>query len=320
MESLMKNRHLFIYLLILMSFLMSCSRPSGNLPIANPTSNPPAVPTALPAIVPTLHDAPSTPSAGINNPPSNARPLTLSPLGAVRSLPDKILGASVESLIEHVLDDPLKVAAIKTTAPGVIRFPGGSQSNYYDWQDGQIHFNVQSNSSSYYKYWAGIAPLIARGHPNGVSYEDYVTFANQIGGADPIIVPNLETSTVASQSAWFTKLGQENLAPRNIELGNEFWVAMAGDPNVMRKWPDEPSSMSVMQQYADQVPNLLSRLAPPLLTRPPMINVHFTAGCYSGMRPWLRPIGFKQSPSIFILIHKKSSATRTILAYSSSSS
>ncbi len=180
----------------------------------------------------------------------NTRALTLTPLGNERQLPAKILGASVEALIEQVIDDPRKVAAIQATAPAVIRFPGGSQSNYYNWRDGLLHFDVKSNSSAYYKYWAGVAPLIARGHPNGISYEEYAAFAQQIGGADIIIVPNLETSSVEEQTAWFKKLAAENLAPKNIELGNEFWVAMGGDPNVMRIWPDEKSSMAVMQQYA----------------------------------------------------------------------
>ena len=207
--------------------------PTTRAPLPNPTTTASAM-----AIIP----APTI--------PANARALKLMPLGDARKLPDKILGASVESLIEHVIDDPRKVAAIKATAPAVIRFPGGSQSNYYDWRDGQLHFDPKPNSSAYYKYWAGVAPLIARGHPNGVLYEEYAAFAQQIGGADIVIVPNLETSSVEEQVVWFKKLASENLTPKNIELGNEFWVAMAGDPNVMRKWLDEKSSMAVMQQYA----------------------------------------------------------------------
>jgi len=205
---------------------------------------PPALNTSAPTSLP---EATVTPTVVI---PPNARALTLTPMGNARQLPPKILGASVESLIENVLGDSRKVAAIKATAPAVIRFPGGSQSNYYDWRDGLLHFDPKPNSSAYYKYWASVAPAIARGHPNGISYEEYAAFAQQIGGADVVIVPNLETSSVEKQTAWFKKLATENLAPKNIELGNEFWVAMGADPNVMRIWPDEKSSMAVMQQYA----------------------------------------------------------------------
>jgi hypothetical protein len=242
-ETLVKKVFTLAWTIILLS---ACATPRA---IAPPTTS---APTSAPVVSPPL-TAPSAPATSTASAaatiPANARALTLTTLDDARTLPDKILGASVESLIEHVLDDPRKVAAIKATAPAVIRFPGGSQSNYYDWRDGLLHFDAKPNSSSYYKMWAGIAPLIAQAHAKGVHYEEYAAFANQIGDADIVIVPNLETSSVEEQAAWFKKLASENLAPKNIELGNEFWIAMAGDPNVMRKWPDEKSSMAVMQQY-----------------------------------------------------------------------
>src|SRR5579871_5269160 len=80
---------------------------------------------------------------------ADARPLPLTRQGDPRLLPDHLFGGSVESLIEHLLDDPAKVAALKQTAPAVIRFPGGSQANYYNWQTGLLTFPVQPNSSSY---------------------------------------------------------------------------------------------------------------------------------------------------------------------------
>jgi len=180
---------------------------------------------------------------------SDAQPLTLTTLGDARSLPPKILGASAEPLIEHLLDDPRKIAAIKETAPAIIRFPGGSQSNYYNWRDGLLHFDPQPNSSEYYKFWANAAPRIAQAFPNGISYEQYFAFATQIGDADVVLVPNLETSSIDEQVAWFKKLASENILTREIELGNEFWVAMAGDPNVMRVWPNAKYSMEVMHRY-----------------------------------------------------------------------
>jgi hypothetical protein len=180
---------------------------------------------------------------------ATARPLALTTLGDARRLPTKILGASAESLIEHLIDDPRKVAAIKQTAPAFVRFPGGSQSNYYNWRDGLLHFDPQPTSSAYYKFWAAAAAKIARAYPQGVHYEEYAAFANQIGGADIVLVPNLETSSVDEQVAWFKQLASEKILTRYIELGNEFWVAMAGDPNVERQWQSEPAAMNVMRQY-----------------------------------------------------------------------
>jgi hypothetical protein len=204
----------------------------------------PVVGASVPATtVQSIEPAPLTPPAGVQT-------LHLIDSGRARQLPGNILGASVEALIEHLLDSPRKIAAIQQTAPGVTRFPGGSQSNYYNWQTGLLDFSPLPDSSPYYKFWAGVAPKIARAFPGGVRMEQYHPFATQIG-ADVILVPNLETSSVSEQTAWFTQLAADHSLPKNIELGNEFYIAMANDPNVLRKWPDEPASQAVMQQYEE---------------------------------------------------------------------
>jgi hypothetical protein len=199
-----------------------------------------------------ISDAASAPPAPSESLPAairEPRPLLLVSLGKLRPLPQRILGASAEPLIEHLLDDPRRILAVKNTAPAVLRFPGGSQSNYYDWRTGLLQFPESPNSSAYMKFWAAIAPKIARAFPNGITMEQYASFAREIG-ADTILVPNLETSTVAEQVAWFRQLATAKALPRFIELGNEFYIAMLADPEVMRKWPNEPSALAVMKQYA----------------------------------------------------------------------
>ncbi|MGO8761998.1 MAG: hypothetical protein ACLQUS_08420, partial [Desulfobaccales bacterium] len=66
-----------------------------------------------------------------------------------------------------------------------------------------------------------------------------------------VLVPNLETSSVADQGAWFKRLRQDGSLPTHIEMGNEFWVAMGNDPNVLKKWPDEPTTMRTTRQYLE---------------------------------------------------------------------
>ncbi len=58
-----------------------------------------------------------------------AKPLILEKSGPVRKLPERLLGGSAESLIEHLIDDPRKVAALKDLDLAFVRFPGGSQAN-----------------------------------------------------------------------------------------------------------------------------------------------------------------------------------------------
>ena len=61
------------------------------------------------------------------------RPLVVVPAGEARALPERILGASAEPFWDNFLHDPAKAAAIESLHLAYTRFPGGSQSNYYDW-------------------------------------------------------------------------------------------------------------------------------------------------------------------------------------------
>lgn len=179
---------------------------------------------------------------------SAASAIRLEPAGPARQLPPGIAGASSEPMIERLIGNQAKAAALKEIAPAVVRFPGGSQANFYDWETGLLDFHENSQSSQYIRFWARIAPKIARTFPDGVHLEDYMPLAREVG-ADVILVPNLETSTLESQTAWFKRLASQGTLPKNIELGNEFWIAMGNDLDSLRRWPDEPSAMAVMHRY-----------------------------------------------------------------------
>jgi hypothetical protein len=171
-------------------------------------------------------------------------------MGESRKLPDRLLGLQAIQLYEHLIDDAAKVAITKEMAPAFVRFPGGMDSNYYDWHSGQLELSVQPNSSETYRFFANLAEQIKRGHPEGTFIEPYYQFSQTIG-AEIVLVLNLETSTPADQAEWFNKMKGEGVLPRYIELGNEFWLGMLGDPNVQKKWPDAPTTMRVMKQYTD---------------------------------------------------------------------
>jgi hypothetical protein len=181
---------------------------------------------------------------------AQAAPMSLVAIGPKRSLPPNLLGASSEPLIEHLLGNPAKLQAMREIAPAVLRFPGGSQANFYDWKTGLLNFPVHWTSSRYMKFWAAAAPKIARAFPHGIHLGDYVPYARTIG-AQIILVPNLETSTVSDQAAWFDRLKSEEILPKHIELGNEFYLAMLGDRASMKRWPDEPAAMKVMHEYEE---------------------------------------------------------------------
>lgn len=179
-----------------------------------------------------------------------AKKLVLEKAGAERTLPERMLGASAEALIEHLLDDPQKVAALKDMHLALVRFPGGTYSNYYNWRSGVLDIEATPRSAPYKRFWARIAPKIRVAFPHGVSIEDYTKFARE-AGAEVLLVPNLETSSVTDQVAWFRRMKDEGIVPHYIELGNEFWIATGMDEDVLKRWPDAPTSMRVMKEYCD---------------------------------------------------------------------
>ena len=178
----------------------------------------------------------------------SAGAIRLETAGPARRLPSGICGASSEPLIERLIGNQAKISALKEVAPATLRFPGGSQSNFYDWKTGLLDFQANPQSSQYIKFWAQNAPKIAGTFPKGIHLEDFMPLVREIG-ADVILVANLETSAVESQAAWFKQLASKGILPKNIELGNEFWIAMGNDPDSLRRWPDEPAAMAVMHRY-----------------------------------------------------------------------
>ncbi|HXX82055.1 MAG TPA: hypothetical protein VEI46_10935 [Thermodesulfovibrionales bacterium] len=183
---------------------------------------------------------------------AHAITLSLKPMGEPRSLQGPILGASTTAFYERLLEDPIKIAVLKKMSIGLDRFPGGSDANFYNWHSGLIEIQAHPDSSRYVQFWAKAAKNIARGKPNGITFEQYESFSRQIG-AQIILVPNLESSSVTDQAEWFKRLASEGIVPRRIELGNEFWVAMGNDPASLARWPDESTSMRIMKQYLDAV-------------------------------------------------------------------
>jgi hypothetical protein len=188
----------------------------------------------------------AAPALGLNA--FERAPLVLEPSGAPRRLPERIFSASLEALIEHLIDDPLKLEALKPMKLAFGRFPGGSQSDFYDWRKGQLALAVKPNSSGYVKYWGKFIPGINRTWTNGLHYEQYARFCRSIG-AEALWVPNLETSPVEEQVAWLKHLADEDAAPRFVEMGNEFYVGLLFDPDSMARWPDEPTTRKIIREY-----------------------------------------------------------------------
>lgn len=182
-----------------------------------------------------------------------AETLILKPSGLKRHLPERVLGIQgVTAFYEKIIDDPEKLGPVRNLAPALLRFPGGTVANYYNWRKGQLEIPVFSDSSRYTQIMSRIARGIRYLHPGGVSMDDFNEFSRKVG-AEIVLVPNLETSSLADQIAWFKHMKSKGIVPRHIELGNEFWVAMVGDPNVIRKFPDASTAMKIMEKFVKAI-------------------------------------------------------------------
>jgi len=182
--------------------------------------------------------------------PGSETKIRLVSAGEVRILPERLFGLQAVPLYERLTDNAEKEAIAKEMSPAYVRFPGGMVGNYYNWRSGQLELDVKPDSSATYRFYADVAQQVKQLHPQGVFIEPYYQFSQAIGAEIDLLV-NLETSTVAEQVEWFKKMKDEGILPHHLELGNEFWLAMLGDPNVLKKWPDAPTTMRVMKEYRD---------------------------------------------------------------------
>ena len=64
-------------------------------------------------------------AAGQGGPPAGAA-IRLEPAGSARQFPQGLCGASSEPMIERLIGNQAKAAALKEIAPALLRFPGGS--------------------------------------------------------------------------------------------------------------------------------------------------------------------------------------------------
>lgn len=169
--------------------------------------------------------------------------------GRERQLPSRMLGLNTPCVYDIPYEDPKAVAAIKATAPNIVRFPGGTVGNYYNWRIGFMEVPDGPGASVYRKLLINSSvPASKRLHPQGVFIDDWMKVVRELD-ADLVLNPNLETSTVDEQRAWFADMHRKGIVPRNIEMGTEFFLAMFMDPMTLAVVPDWPTTIRRTREY-----------------------------------------------------------------------
>lgn len=105
------------------------------------------------------------------------------------------------------------IDSMTTLNPAVLRFPGGTNANHWDWETGW--------------YMPGYEPPFA---PLTIRPEEFQVGLNHVPQAEGLYVMNLETSTVNHEMDGLRHMNSLGLNPFMIELGNEHNLSNPGLP------------------------------------------------------------------------------------------
>ncbi len=146
---------------------------------------------------------------------------------SVRSLEPGFFGTNNNALRVDDWSNPDLVAAIDRLNPSKIRFPGGTVSNYWDWQHGGL-----------------IRAFREPGRPDffrSFSRQDRAYTASTLGefargleltNTEPVFVLNMSTSDLESQLEMLRVARDLGLPIKHIELGNELYLDISDNRDV----------------------------------------------------------------------------------------
>lgn len=178
--------------------------------------------------------------------------LELRATGDRRRLPYRILGFNSPVPYSLPWEDPAIVPLVRELAPALLRFPGGTVANFWDWREGQLRVPETEGASQYRTFLVRAAQMSRTMHPAGCSIEQFARFAAETG-AELVVCANLESATPDDQAAWFAHMREAGVAPTLVEMGNEFSIALLGDAESMRRFPDWDRTVKLTREYLDAI-------------------------------------------------------------------
>ena len=167
--------------------------------------------------------------------------------GAKRNLPTQYAGFNTPVMWDIPFEDPKFRPVVQALRPSLLRFPGGTIANYWNWRTGRVQLPAGMDGS----FVAGAQRALEL-HPQGASFEDFCDFAKAVA-SEVIFVPNLQTSTLEDQAAWLKRLRDAGVAPTRVELGNEFYfeALMSDAPGSKPRFPNCEAALKASQEYVE---------------------------------------------------------------------
>jgi hypothetical protein len=177
--------------------------------------------------------------------------LILKPKDYPRDLPKYLFGVNSPITYDIPYENPKFPEFIKRElTPGYLRFPGGTVANYYIWRTGYIEIKPVFGGSVYRKQLVGYQEAIRALHPRPITVPEFARMCDEIG-CEFVLLPNLESSTIEEQKAWFVEMKSKGRVPRYIEMGNEFAIALLNDAETLRLFPSYAHYRDLAKRYLE---------------------------------------------------------------------
>ncbi len=197
-------------------------------------------------------------ACGSEAPPSGGdAPATAAPAATVCQAPNRPagvrFGANVNTLFwEAHYGDTRLLATVRALGQPVVRLPGGTESDYFDWALGRpVELcryggcrpwdDAQLTPPALYQRFGAFRNSTAAG---------FADFARAVDGT-PLLVANTMTASVEDNVRWISAVAEAGSLPTLIELGNEPYFGQAeGTDNTARLYPTAASHVAFAQRLA----------------------------------------------------------------------
>jgi len=144
-------------------------------------------------------------------------------LGQPHSLPRAFFGANIEGAYSpsgtYQWADPRTIAALRSLKIQSLRYPGGTDANYWDWHIGWVYPSFPTGAGPFSETLKDFAPLVKLTGPP-VFDLNVMTYNNAIA------TPAQTSAMVQDQIAMLKAAQQLGIPIEYIELGNELYFAL----------------------------------------------------------------------------------------------
>lgn len=176
--------------------------------------------------------------------PSQTLKINASTASSTRSINEKYACFNVNSLLVKSWSNPEFLTSVKQVKPKLLRIPGGTESNYWDWQKGGLIEDVREAMAGY--------PIDFRNKE--LKYKDSklsdIKQGLQETNTIPVFVLNLASSNLKSQLKMLRTAKSLGIPVKYIELGNEFYIDV---PNYRRVFPTSDDYAKTAKSWIEEI-------------------------------------------------------------------